>query len=813
MKFIPLVSLTGQVLNLVPITSLTIDRNKSAKAPVLAHLIMAIDRSGSMYGDMAAMRDCLKQVLALQDFHDAELLVSMISYSSQGDTTVHFTRVKVGEIMALKSPQQKQIDGLQATMLTCISGGLKEAEKLVKDGETTCILLHSDGYANHPSAYAEGRSIDEIVARLSKNSNVVVNTIVYSWGDFVLLDGIATKCGGACVQAKSAKDVYKAVHASVALMAGRQAPAIKLEAKGTIFAVSKSARKVMVGTDELYIRGLSDKDDVTAYVAGAPIAARTLETSETVDPEVMQTLARVELASAHLNTAKRLVLASRDSLLYPHLRALTGPQLGEFAMALETAIFDGKHGYVEKYGITKNRPTVAEVVNLLQANRDGFQVSVPALVKGYKRRGLKSILGSRDRTTNIVTPPRTKTAAKKTDWIAVSGFAMNRTAATINMRVMTKQSLHDFKTGAEITEVAGIPLELTDFRNYTIVGDGNVNVPVLTIRVTDKRLRNQLEKMGFTASAENIVEIPFGELDVVPISNVGSELVADEDIVTKLIALRTISSMLENATKGKSTKYTEEQVEALRGVHVTAAMNASIPSTVPYDDKDEAISKGLIDSYTTYKIDIGSTEIPILSEGLESANDGVKRYFEITSKDGKKIDKPTMLDVVEPTNTVKAKPVKTPTAADKAQKPWFDQFAGLTDKGPWSDFLKAMGMDDEDIKEFLGWRTLTADRRVEVFKDVAKKAGEYSDLLFGQTLAPTVIFMGSTGFLPDAIQAEMMAPEDFGAKYKIKIVKALSEATFFVLPDGRVLSVRPETAWYTTPAGAAAIKGEVDDAA
>ena len=50
--------------------------------------------------------------------------------------------------------------------------------------------------------------------------------------------------------------------------------------------------------------------------------------------------------------------------------------------------------------------------------------------------------------------------------------------------------------------------------------------------------------------------------------------------------------------------------------------------------------------------------------------------------------------------------------------------------------------------------------------------------------------------------------------YGVKIVKALSEATFFVLADGRVLSVRPETAWFTTPAGAKAIKaaGEAEAA-
>lgn len=815
MQFISITNIAGKILGLRPVTPLPIDRAKpTGKAPELAHAILVVDRSGSMYSYMKDMRVLIGQILTLEDFRNSELIVTLITYSSSGDTTTHFERVKISKIMEMGSAEQKEIQRLEATMLTSIGGGLEVAAKQVKDGEITGIVLHTDGYANDPSPFLDKRKIDEVVARLSAKNNVVVNTVVYGYGDFPLLDGIAAKCGGKCVAAKTAKEVHLALHAAIASLAGKQVETITLTSKNkdaTMFAVSRSARKILIGQNgELKIRGLADSDDVTAYEVGAQIPARNLEASEQADPTVAITMARVELAMNHLNAAKLLVLASRDSSLYPHLRALTAQPIGDFAAGLETALFDNQHAYVEKYGIAKARPTAVEIINLLNANTDGFQVSMPKLTAGYKRRGLKKIPGSRDRATNVIQPPRTKTASVPVDWKSVSGFDMNRNAATINMRVMADQTLHvNDKTGAQITEVGGIPLKLTAFNNYTLIGDGNINVSVLTIRVTDKRLASQLTKLGFSPSTDNVVEIPLGELDVVPMTDVGAELVADVDIVDKIAALRMITSILEASTKGQSTKYTAEQMDKFREFHLTAGgkqIGASIPTTVPYDDKDLAIRQGLIDSYTSYKIDIGTTTIPVPSEVMDSANEGVKRYYEVTDKEGKKVEKPSMLDVVAEGATVKEKAVKTPTAVDKVQKPWFDQFASLSKKGPWNEFLTTMGLDEDEVSEFLDWRKLSADRRVEVFKKVVEKAKEYSNLLFAQVLAPTVIYMGSTGFLPDAIDATVYTPEDFAKKFGIKLIKALQEATFFVLPDNRVLSVRPEIAWFSTPAGVEAIK-------
>lgn len=815
MKAISRVSLNGVVTAIYPVLPLTVDRAKTSPAPELAHVILVVDRSGSMSYSMREMKQVIGQVLAIQDFQKASLLISFVSYSSTGDVKTHFTRVPVSNIMKTGSREQAELEALQATYLTCISGGLETAERLVRDGETTAILLHTDGCANDPSPYTETLAITKIIDRLSAKSNVVVNSIVHgSYADFKLLDMIATRCGGRCAQARSPKEVYTILHDSVAQMAGRPSPAIRVEAPGMIMAISKVAEKVMFGQNELFLRGLSDGDDVTVYSIGeAQVPSSTVpDPSNYVDAEVAQAFARALLSLGQLNPSKEIVFGTRDSLLYPHQRALTGPQLADFALALETAIFEGKHEFVEKFGIMDGRPTVVELVGLLHNNAEGFQVHMPTLLNGYQKRSIKKIAGIREKDGSL-TPLDVRTENKREDWLSTTGFAMNRASATINMLVTTSQRL--FKKGAdgeqEVTEIKGIRLNLQAFNNYTLIGDGDVKVKNLRIRVIDKTLGKRLTEMGFPPADGQVGEVvlPIGELNVVPVTNVGTELVEDLDIVQKLIALRIASSLLSATIKGKSVKYTEDQVNELKKFYVTPSLNASLKSTVHYTDLKEAISKGWVDEYTIYKTEVGTPQLPSLS-ALYSANKFLDRMYVVTVATSK-VKEPNMLDAVNPNVSYTIKTPKTATVMDSIQKPWFDQFLGLSEMGPWNEFLTNLGLEDEEITEFLGWKGLEGDRRVELFTAIVKKAEGFAENLFAQVLAPTVIFMGATGFVPDAIQgkAEMLTPEAFKERYKVELKKDLLEATFFILPGDRVLSVRPESAKFTTPEGLAAIKGPI----
>jgi Mg-chelatase subunit ChlD len=144
----------------------------------VAHSILIIDRSGSMSPYIEDLKDTLIKLLTLEEYRNFNLLVTLISYSGQGDVTTHFERAGITEIMKRDSRQIQEIKRIRATYLTCISQALAQAGQLVKDSELTAITLHSDGYANDPSATSESRTIEQLLAQWQERP-VMVNTIAY----------------------------------------------------------------------------------------------------------------------------------------------------------------------------------------------------------------------------------------------------------------------------------------------------------------------------------------------------------------------------------------------------------------------------------------------------------------------------------------------------------------------------------------------------------------------------------------------------------------------------------------------------------
>lgn len=76
----------------------------------VAHSIVVIDRSGSMYSYIEDLKDTLIKLLTLDEYSQFDLVVTLISYSSQGDVAVHFERQPIQEIMKRDSKALKEID-------------------------------------------------------------------------------------------------------------------------------------------------------------------------------------------------------------------------------------------------------------------------------------------------------------------------------------------------------------------------------------------------------------------------------------------------------------------------------------------------------------------------------------------------------------------------------------------------------------------------------------------------------------------------------------------------------------------------------
>jgi hypothetical protein len=86
-----LYNLAGQIksyylVDKVPFEPKTDDIGK----PNIAHSSIIIDRSGSMYSDIESLKENLIKLLTLEEYNNSQLIVSLISYSSQRDVTCHF---------------------------------------------------------------------------------------------------------------------------------------------------------------------------------------------------------------------------------------------------------------------------------------------------------------------------------------------------------------------------------------------------------------------------------------------------------------------------------------------------------------------------------------------------------------------------------------------------------------------------------------------------------------------------------------------------------------------------------------------------
>jgi hypothetical protein len=196
MSYIPLVSISGATVRTLRATPLHIlEREPTDASPVKSHLILVIDQSGSMYYSMEEMRATLAKLLALEEYKNSDLLVSLVSYSGKGETYLRIEREPIASVMGPRGSGTTAIESLRASNLTCISGALKVAHSLTRAGEATTIVLHSDGYANDPSPYTETTSITEVLNDLTA-AGVMLSTVTYGNADFALLDMIASKGGG-----------------------------------------------------------------------------------------------------------------------------------------------------------------------------------------------------------------------------------------------------------------------------------------------------------------------------------------------------------------------------------------------------------------------------------------------------------------------------------------------------------------------------------------------------------------------------------------------------------------------------------------
>lgn len=787
----------------------------SAKS--VAHSILILDRSGSMTFCIEDVKDMLIKLLTLEEYHNYNLVVTLISYSDRGDVTTHFERAPIAQIMKRDSKQIQEIRKIRATFLTCISQALEAASKLVNDDELTAITLHTDGYANDPSANSEQRTIDRLLGEWQERS-LLVNTIAYSdYSDFRLLSKIANSASGVCLKASNTREVFDSLNATAKMLGGKLTPPI-VESLASDYEyqvfLSRAAGKINGAGGPLNIRGIKPEDDAAVYKFKKVSKA---EYDKLKDVPVVQTceavlaFSRSHLAEGNLNTAKYALASSFDRTLFDrHSRALTNLEVAALAQDVDQLLFHpgmlGEHDVAQEVPVNNKIPLL-QLVRVLEEHRDSFLVNFEHLRNNYIRRGLRRVQGTRDESGKLVEPWLKTEFAEKGDYVRIQSFDINRNTANLNVLIPRKVKLVAVEGGKEVKEVAGIKLDnLTNFNNYTVVGDGELNVRTLKIKIEQKPLFERLVSEGilevdgapakkYDAKTDYTVR-----LDLLPLVPPFTGAVNLDGVFEQLAEYKVLSSVCSAHLKEDSDVYTAEQVEELKKHYLSKNLYLNFPTTTEYTDLQQALSEGTVDTRTSYKIDLGSRTILNLGK-LHSANKCLERLYEVTDGKGTKLDKPKFEDCLEGCS-YKHKQLSARTKitkVDEFMRTLFDDFLGVKANGAAVAILDRVGATDlcAIVKERAKGKQPTRAAFVKALTSASKALDQAADKLFNEKVSPLVFYVGSTGALPDEIEAKAQTAEEITTKYPdLSPSKDEQEGLFFEVGKA-ILTVYAKTEYFS----------------
>ena len=801
---------------------------QTAQAKQLGHLIIDEDCSGSMYSDHGRVKAEIEKMLTRSEFDNPDLLTSYITWASSGDVVVHWSRVPVSEIMAAGSKYLGILRNVHTRGCTCMSQGLVKAKDLVKDGELTCIWLLSDGYANDRSPNAEVKEIDKFIDDTKNLPNVFVNTVAFNpWSDFKLLSRIANSLSGVCIQANNPRQVYDSLTSTAALISGSTVPVVTNPIGSAHYQafVSEKGRKVLGTNADLMVRGLKDGDDKTIYTyqvvteavynaSPAPVCG------EGADLMPVYAYAKSMLAEGYMNKAKYALVATRNAgMLDRHAKALTNEEVAAFATDLDEVLFDGRNlkgSFSQNYGLDTSKASVLEICNALGANARSLSVNLKELYKGYVRRGVKKIPGSRSKD-GVLTLPPVKTAYRgNPDWAHVSSLDINQNMASVNIKLTRDVNLLKFSddttfdpalgivvdANGVITEARGVRLDdLSSFNAYTVVGDGALNLPSITVKVSDKKAFKALRDAGAVSGdyhPETEYTIDFTGRPLVSFTQTFGSL---DGVYRKWLSAKALLSIFAATLKEQSDLYTPDQVASLKAVCISGNKYINIPTTNEYADLQTALTDGSVDTRLSYKVEIGDKDI-LNSGKLHSANKFLDRMFTV-EVDGKPVEKVTFLDYWNPTFKPGLKvlgPKLKVTKIDNYMKPLYEDFLGLSVHGHVERILREAGADDAFVARVanaLG-RKSTVDEGVEAFVAAQRLLQDYMDNLITSNVSPVVFYIGSTGLLPDEYDTKAISPEKLVEKYPdVALSSDEKEALFYEVGD-TILTVYCKSEYFST---------------
>jgi Mg-chelatase subunit ChlD len=776
----------------------------------VAHSIIIIDRSGSMYNDIQALKETLIKLLTLEEYINSQMVVTLISYSSQGDLSCHFQRVSIQEVMQQNSQHLAEIRNIKASYLTCISQAMELAKTLIEPGELTAITLHSDGYANDTNPNSEAKALLTVCEELKK-LDVFVNTIAYSKAsDFKLLSKIANAVSGVCIQAGDVKAVYDAIYSTSKLLsAATTIEELLLSGYSYQVFVSSSAKKINGTSGTLKICGflLEDKGRIYRYKQISQEAYTHLNVPIAQNHESVYAFAKANLAEGNLNTAKYAVVSTRNATLSCHVKALTNQEIASFSQNLDAVLFYphilSQHTILDTVE-TGAEISLLELIKILDEHRHSIIINIKHLQENYQRKGIKRLNGLRDLCGNLIKPWLTTQYIDTGEYVGMGSFEINRNTATINMLLKRQVKLVKAEDKTPIIEVGGLLVnDLYTFNNYTVVSDGEVNIKSIRVKISSKKAFDALknsgvitaEKFDFRSEYEIKLELPLVTFD----ANYHSL----DGLFYELAHMKVLVSIITAHLNQESDTYLPEQLEELSKHYLSKNLYLNFPTTNEYTDIKTALATGIIDTRVSYKIDIGSRDILNFGK-FYSANKFLDRmYRAYDTETGEAFQKATFDMVWE--NNISFRP-KVPSArmkitpVDKLMKSIFDDFLGFEDNGIVAAILNKVGAlgATRILEDKRNGISVSCEEMVTALTTANIKLEHHIERVYREKISPLVFYIGSTGILPDEIDAKANSAIELAEKYpNLQFSEDEKNGTFFEIGD-TIIGVYAKTEYYST---------------
>jgi hypothetical protein len=745
--------------------------NKSV--PSTSHHIMVIDCSGSMYYSLPQIRETIAKMLVTENFMESEMLFTLITYSSKRDVVTHFARVHARDIA--NDQYVDEVKSLQTRGATCISQAFELAVSMVQDGEVTAITLHTDGYANDSSFQDEKNRL--LLTAAAMPENAFVNTIAYgSYADFVLLDEIAAKGSGVCFQLTSPKQVYDCVRDTSMLVSRSSVPAVMFSTNDAdLIAVVGSDGKFVFSAEDVLVRGINANAiyDVYRYSLVAPSTARKNPSND--DLRAYAAMARGWIQQHRVSYAKEIMNGFSGAFVKPFATALSGAAIGKFASAIDGTFVQDIQVSAPYLMVGTTVVDIAEALGL----DHGLKVNIKSVYENYRRMGVKSLRGTRNPDGSI-TPPNVDMVYKESgDFLPIDGFVINREQASVQMRV--KRSVQLMRNKTLLFEAKGVSLDgLFAYSQFSLVSSGEVNLSRFRVRFPDTSSPSFARLIQLGVLSENSLDSNM-EAEIVlsdyPVTTMDADpFVVNPQKVQELYRLRILSSLIETLTKTSkgADKYTPEQSDALKEIHVTAAMNISMPSTMPYTNLELAVSEGYIDRLPSYSVKVGNLDA-FSPADISSANECFKRHYLVDGAKDVKLDA-----LLENSSCVIERKSYTKTFK-------FSQIDSLVTSIYDVLFLGTEGSVPELSPECVQvFRDRSFTKNVSVLLGEAKSLKREMESVWQEFIAVN-FYIGSTGEVPEFLDSDVFryyGKDEFVAAYpEISVPKAYADATFIVVKN------------------------------